>query len=200
VLVTLSRPGFSINPQLLHLAGNEDMRRLILLRHAKTERDAPTGKDHDRRLEERGRSDAGAIAGWLEQHHLVPDQVLVSTATRTRQTWDVLAGLFPAQAEPQVEFVPELYSASASQLLQAIHEVSAGINKLMLIGHNPGLHELALALTCTCHDAERRHLANNMPTAAVVVIDFPIADWADATFGTGKLQHFVSPKLLREAT
>lgn len=176
------------------------MRRLILLRHAKTETDAPSGKDHDRRLEERGRSDAAAIAGWLAQHDLLPGQVLVSTATRTRQTWDILAGLFPARSEPQVEHLPELYSASASQLLQAIHEVSAGIDRLMLVGHNPGLQELALALTCTCNEAERRLLAGNMPTAAVVVIDFPIADWADARFGGGKLQHFVSPKMLREAT
>lgn len=176
------------------------MRRLILLRHAKTERDAPSGKDHDRRLEDRGRSDAAEIAAWLAAEHLVPDQVLISTATRTRQTWDVLSELFPANREPQVEYLSEMYSASSSQLLQAIHEVSAGINQLMLIGHNPGLHELALALTCTCNEAERRKLSGSMPTAAVVVIDFPIADWADASFGTGKLQHFVSPKVLREAS
>ncbi|WBU29110.1 histidine phosphatase family protein [Rhodopseudomonas palustris] len=176
------------------------MRRLILLRHAKTERDAPSGKDHDRRLEDRGRSDAAEIAAWLAAEHLMPDQVLISTATRTRQTWDVLSELFPANREPQVEYPPEMYSASSSQLLQAIHEVSAGINQLMLIGHNPGLHELALALTCTCNEAERRKLSGSMPTAAVVVIDFPIADWADAAFGTGKLQHFVSPKVLREAS
>ncbi|MFL9499362.1 SixA phosphatase family protein [Rhodopseudomonas palustris] len=176
------------------------MRRLILLRHAKTERDAPSGRDHDRRLEDRGRSDAAEIAAWLAAEHLVPDQVLISTATRTRQTWDVLSELFPANREPQVEYLPEMYSASSSQLLQAIHEVSAGINQLMLIGHNPGLHELALALTCTCNEAERRKLSGSMPTAAVVVIDFPIADWADASFGTGKLQHFVSPKVLREAS
>lgn len=176
------------------------MRRLILLRHAKTERDAPSGKDHDRRLEDRGRSDAAEIAAWLAAEHLMPDQVLISTATRTRQTWDVLSELFPANREPQVEYLPELYSASASQLLHAIHGVSAGINRLMLIGHNPGLHELALALTCTCNEAERRQLSGSMPTAAVVVIDFPIADWADAAFGTGKLQHFVSPKVLREAS
>ncbi|MCP9625723.1 histidine phosphatase family protein [Rhodopseudomonas palustris] len=176
------------------------MRRLILLRHAKTETDAPTGKDHDRRLEERGRADAAAMAEWLSEQRLVPDQVLVSTATRTRQTWDILSGLFAAGTEPQVEHLPELYSASAAQLLQAIHEVSAGINRLMLVGHNPGLHELALGLTCGCNEADRKLLSGNMPTSAIAVIDFPIADWADARFGTGKLQHFVSPKILREAS
>lgn len=175
------------------------MRRLILLRHAKTETDAPSGKDHDRRLEERGRADAAAMAEWLSDQSLVPDQVLVSTATRTRQTWDILAELFPG-AGPQVEHLPELYSASASQLLAAIHDVSAGINRLMLVGHNPGLHELALGLTCGCNETDRKLLSGNMPTSAIAVIDFPIADWADARFGTGKLQHFVSPKILREAS
>jgi phosphohistidine phosphatase len=175
------------------------MRRLILLRHAKTETDAPSGKDHDRRLDDRGRTDAASIAGWLTEHRLVPDQVLVSTATRTRQTWDILADLFPG-AEPQVEHLPELYSASAAQLLQAIHDVAAGINQLMLVGHNPGLQELALGLTCRNNDSDHKLLSGNMPTSAVAVIDFPIADWADAGFGTGKLQHFVSPKILREAS
>lgn len=175
------------------------MRRLILLRHAKTETDAPSGKDHDRRLEDRGRADAAAMAEWLADQALVPDQVLVSTATRTRQTWDILAELFPGAA-PQVEHQPELYSASASQLLAAIHDVSAGINRLMLVGHNPGLHELALGLTCGCNETDSKLLSGNMPTSAIAVIDFPIADWADARFGTGKLQHFVSPKILREAS
>jgi phosphohistidine phosphatase len=175
------------------------MRRLILLRHAKTETDAPSGKDHDRRLEERGRVDATAMAEWLAEQQLVPDQVLVSTATRTRQTWDILADLFPGTA-PQVEHLPELYSASASQLLAAIHEVSAGINRLMLVGHNPGLQELALGLTCGADQTDHKLLTGNMPTSAVAVIDFPIADWADARFGTGKLQHFVSPKIIRQAS
>ena len=175
------------------------MRRLILLRHAKTETDAPSGKDHDRRLDERGRLDAAVIGGWLVRHHLLPDQVLVSTAARTRETWDIMSGTMPTSHEPQVEHQQDLYNASASELLQAIRSISAGINRLMLVGHNPGVHELALGLTCMGDIPDRRVLAGNMPTSAVAVIDFPIADWADAGFGGGKLQHFVTPKLLREA-
>jgi phosphohistidine phosphatase len=174
------------------------MRRLILLRHAKTETDAPSGKDRDRRLDERGRSDAATIGSWLAEHDLLPDQVLVSTAMRTRQTWTIVDGLRPSQNASRVEHLPELYNASASQLLQAIREVSAGINRLMLIGHNPGLHELALGLTCRGDSAERTMLIANMPTSAVAVIDFPIADWADAGFGGGRLQQYVNPKSLRE--
>lgn len=176
------------------------MRRLILLRHAKTETDAPSGKDRDRRLDERGRADAAVMGAWLAAQDLLPDQVLVSTATRTRQTWDIVESRLPSRpAATQVDHLGEMYNASASQLLQAIHDVSAGINRLMLIGHNPGLHELALGLTCRGDSAECCMQIANMPTSALAVIDFPIADWADAGFGSGKLQHYVSPKSLHGA-
>ena len=120
------------------------MRRLILLRHAKTETDAPSGKDHDRRLDERGRVDAAAIGEWLAEQRLVPDQVLVSTATRTRQTWDILADLFPAAPPRRSSICRNCTAPARRNCSQAIHEVSAGINRLMLVGHNPGLQELAL--------------------------------------------------------
>ena len=65
------------------------MRRLMLLRHAKTETDAPSGRDQDRRLDDRGRNDAAEIGGWIATHPPFPDAVLVSTATRTQQTWEI---------------------------------------------------------------------------------------------------------------
>ena len=65
------------------------MRRLMLLRHAKTENDAPSGQDQDRRLDDRGRLDAAAIGGWIGRHPPLPDAVLVSTAVRTQQTWEI---------------------------------------------------------------------------------------------------------------
>ena len=65
------------------------MRRLMLLRHAKTENDAPCGRDQDRRLDERGRLDAAEIGGWIGRHPPFPDSVLVSTAVRSQQTWDI---------------------------------------------------------------------------------------------------------------
>ena len=65
------------------------MRRLMLLRHAKTENDAPSGQDQDRRLDDRGRLDAAAVGGWIGRHPPLPDTVLVSTAVRTLQTWEI---------------------------------------------------------------------------------------------------------------
>src|SRR6201996_6369672 len=122
------------------------MRRLMLLRHAKTENDAPSGRDQDRRLDERGHRDAAEIGGFIASHPPFPDSVLVSTATRAHQTWELAwAAMKDLVSAPQVEWLPELYGADPAQLLQAIHAASASDPKrLMVVGHNPGMHELAL--------------------------------------------------------
>jgi phosphohistidine phosphatase len=177
------------------------MRRLMLLRHAKTEPDAPSGKDHDRRLDDRGRSDAAGVGAWLAQHRHVPDLVLVSTAIRARQTWDIAHGAMKATAQPLIVNLPELYGAGPTQLLQIIHAVDTeDPQRLLVIGHNPGLHELALGLIASGDAAGRKALAENLPTGAITVIDFPIEDWNDAAFRSGKLELFVSPKLLKKAS
>jgi phosphohistidine phosphatase len=176
------------------------MRRLMLLRHAKTEADAPSGKDFDRRLDERGRSDAAEIGDWMGRHRHIPDLVVVSTAVRARQTWDIVAGAIKSGAQPLVADVPELYGAGPSQLLQIIHAlVTEDPRKLLVIGHNPGMHELALALIGGGDDAGRRVLADNLPTSGLAVIDFTIEDWNDASFRGGRLALFVSPRLLKKA-
>src|SRR6266550_7227386 len=136
------------------------MRRLMLLRHAKTEADAPSGRDQDRRLDARGRTDAAEIGGWIGRHPPFPDLVLVSPAIRAHQTWEIAweAMKKPAR-QPRVELLPELYGAAPSQLLQAIRAASSADPKvLMLVAHNPGMHELALALTGSGDPAGRKAL------------------------------------------
>jgi phosphohistidine phosphatase len=97
------------------------MRRLMLLRHAKTENHAPSGRDQDRRLDDRGRSDAAEIGGWIGRHPPFPDSVLVSHATRARQTWEIAwEAMKDRVPRPQVELLPELYGAAPSQLLETI--------------------------------------------------------------------------------
>ena len=177
------------------------MHRLMLLRHAKTEHDAPSGHDQDRRLDDRGRRDAAEIGGWIGRHPPAPDSVLVSTAARARQTWEIaweaMKRLVP---QPQLEILPELYGAGPSQLLQTIHAASAADPKrLMVVGHNPGMHELALALAGSGDDAGRHALADNLPTSGLAVLDFAVDDWADVSFRRGRLVLFVSPKLLKQA-
>src|ERR1700722_14306913 len=177
------------------------MRRLMLLRHAKTENDAPSGKDQDRRLDHRGRSDAAEIGSWIGRHRPFPDSVLVSPAARLRQTWEIaweaMKGRVP---KPEVELVLELYGADRAQLLQTIREASTADPKtLMLVGHNPGMHELALALAGSGDAMGRRALADNLPTSGLAIFDFEIDDWADVAFRRGRLALFVSPKLLKQS-
>jgi phosphohistidine phosphatase len=177
------------------------MRRLMLLRHAKTETDAPSGRDQDRRLDDRGRKDAAEIGRWIGSHPPFPDAVLVSSAVRTHQTWEIVwAAMKETAPSPRLELLPELYGADPAQLLQSIREASVHDPKrLMLIGHNPGMHELALALARRGDDAGLRALASNLPTAGLAIYDFPIDDWNDVAFHRGQLVVFVSPKLLKKA-
>src|ERR1043165_1073401 len=111
------------------------MRRLMLLRHAKTEHDAPSGRDQDRRLDNRGRRDAAEIGGWIGRHPPFPELVMVSHAIRAPQTWEIaweaMKGLAP---QPQVEVVPELYGANPSGLLQVVRDASGpDPQRLMLV-------------------------------------------------------------------
>jgi phosphohistidine phosphatase len=176
------------------------MRRLMLLRHAKTETDAPSGQDHDRRLDERGHRDAAEIGHWIARNPPFPGLVLVSTAVRARQTWDLawveMKGRVP---KPEVEILDELYGAEPTQLLQVVRMASASDPKrLMLVGHNPGMHEVALMLAGSGDKTARKALEDNLPTSGLAVLDFDIDDWTDVAFRRGKLSLFLSPKLLRQ--
>jgi phosphohistidine phosphatase len=178
------------------------MRRLMLLRHAKTEHDAPSGRDQDRRLDHRGHGDATEIGGWIARHPPFPDMVLVSHAIRAHQTWEVaweaMKDLVP---KPVVELMPELYGADTAELLEIIrHASEADPRRLLLVGHNPGMHELALALAASGDAAGRKALADNLPTSGLAILDFAIDDWENVGFRRGKLVSFVSPKLLKHAS
>jgi phosphohistidine phosphatase len=176
------------------------MRQLILLRHAKTERESPTGRDRDRRLDDRGQADAPAIGQYLTQHRLVPDLVLVSPAARTRETWELVAAVL--KHPPAVDIVGDLYGADASQLLQIVRMASgraddSRLKSLMVVAHNPGLHELALDLVGKAKAADREALEENLPTSGLAVFRFAIDDWNDVSVRRGTLDRFVSPRLLR---
>ena len=178
------------------------MRRLMLLRHAKTETDAPSGRDKDRRLDDRGHRDAAQMGDWIAHHPPFPDTVLVSPAVRARQTWDVAWEAMKDRVEaPEVELLPELYGADPAQLLETIRTATIPANpkQLMLIGHNPGMHELALMLTGSGDHSSRKALHDNLPTAGLAVFDFDVKDWGDVAYRHGKLVLFVSPKLLKQA-
>lgn len=117
------------------------MNRLILLRHAKAERRSASGQDIDRALTDGGRADAALMGRVLADQGLRPDVVLVSAARRTQETWDAMADLFP-RARTQV--MRALYNASPLVLFEAAE--GAGAGTVLVIAHNPGVHELALRL------------------------------------------------------
>jgi phosphohistidine phosphatase len=179
------------------------MRRLMLLRHAKTENDAPSGRDQDRRLDDRGRRDAAEIGGWIGRHPPFADLVLVSHAVRALQTWEIAWEAMKelASPEPEVELTPELYGADIMHLLETIRDAAlADPKRLMLVGHNPGMHELALALAGSGDPARRKALIDNLPTAGLAVFDFDIDDWTDVALRRGRLVLFVTPKLLKQTS
>jgi phosphohistidine phosphatase len=178
------------------------MRRLMLLRHAKTETDAPSGRDQDRRLDNRGHKDAAEIGAWLGRHPPYPDFVQVSPAVRAKQTWELVWEVMKEQAPPpQVEFLEDLYAADPAQMLETIRTASVTDPKrLMVVGHNPGMHELALMLTGSGDAAGRRALADNLPTSGLAVLDFATNDWNQVAFRRGKLILFVSPKLIKQTS
>jgi len=178
------------------------MRRLMLLRHAKTETDAPSGRDEDRRLDTRGHRDAAEIGAWIRHNPPFPTHVLVSHAVRALQTWETAwEAMKEAMPAPKVELTPQLYGADLAQLLEIIRNASVSDPKrLMLVGHNPGMHELAFALAGSGDPAGRAALADNLPTTGLAILDFDVEDWTDIGLQRGRLEMFVSPKLLKQTS
>jgi phosphohistidine phosphatase len=167
------------------------MRRLMLLRHAKA--GPPSAQDLNRPLAERGRAAAPLIGAYLAREHLVPDLVLVSAATRTRETWDLVR---PHMEAAEVREEPRIYEASPEGLLTVLREVGSGYRTVLMIGHNPGFQDLARQLV---HFGDRyayARLAQKFPTAALAVLDFNGEGWMDTAPRTARLDRFVTPKSL----
>jgi phosphohistidine phosphatase len=137
------------------------MHRLILLRHGKAESVSATGDDFDRGLTDRGRRDCALIGRLLAEAGVVPDLALVSAARRTQETWEAVSPAFPAA---RCEVVRGLYLAGSEQISAAVDAVGEGLS-VIVIGHNPGLHEFALALAADGPAGGLR----SFPTAAAAV-------------------------------
>jgi len=169
------------------------MKTLLLLRHAKSA--WPDGvEDHDRPLAERGRRDAPRMGAYMAGAGLEPDVALVSSARRTQETWALVAPAFGRACPSQT--VASIYEAEPAAILAAIHAAPQGSGTLLVIGHNPGLEDLA-ALLAPEGDADTVvRLRSKYPTAGLAVIRFDIERWADVAPGAGWLTAFVTPKTL----
>jgi len=160
------------------------MKRLYLLRHAKSSWKDTTLADHDRPLAGRGRRAAAAMADHMAQHQIVPDLVLCSTAVRTRETYERL------QAAP-VRFERRLYAASADDLLELVRTLPDDVGTVLLIGHNPGIEDLALRLARP--SPERDRLQAKFPTAALATLELTGSRWSELEPGCASLIAFVRP-------
>jgi phosphohistidine phosphatase len=173
------------------------MRRLLLLRHAKTERPKPGERDRDRKLMPRGRADAPVIGTYMARHRLAPDLALVSPATRAEETWALVA--IACKKAPRVQKDARIYNANADTLIELVKE-TRDAQTLLIVGHNPGLHDLAVQLIAAGDVEARERINEKLPTAGLVVIEFPFDDWSQLHRSSGRLERFVSPRLIAEAT
>lgn len=169
------------------------MKHLYLLRHAKSSRDDPAPSDYERPLAPRGTKAARAMAEAMAVRRLSPALTLCSAAARTRATWDLMA---PALGDVPTHYEPGLYLASAKDLLQRLRLVPATTASVLVVGHNPGLHELALLLVAA--EATRAgvglsRLRAKFPTAALAVFAVPFAAWSGLVAASCPLDLFLRP-------
>ncbi len=174
------------------------MRQLLLMRHAKSSWDDPRLSDHARPLNARGRQAAAAMRRAMHELGLAPDMVLVSSARRTLQTMEALE---PWDDTPLVEPMDALYLASAPQLLTVLRGVAETTRSVLLLGHNPGLHEAAMLLVgpraMALGAPATRRLAEGYPTGALA--EFAVAgSWRSLGEGGGRLLRFLCPRDLPE--
>jgi phosphohistidine phosphatase len=168
------------------------VKTLYLLRHAKSSWGDSALADHERPLDPRGERAATLMGVFLQQEGLRPGRVLCSDAARTRQTAErALAGLRPA---PRVEIAADLYLAEPEALLARLRGLDERATSALVIGHNPGLHDLARMLVASGETAARRKLDEKLPTGALVEIRIDAARWSDIAAARGALIRFVAPK------
>ncbi|WOI32082.1 histidine phosphatase family protein [Tritonibacter scottomollicae] len=158
---------------------------LFLTRHAKSAWNTDAPSDHARPLNKRGRRSAGALGNWLRQQSAQPQQVLSSSAQRTRETYELME--LPAPAT----FTERLYHASAQIIFDVLREASKP--NVLLLGHNPGLMQFA-------HDIVKHPPAHSRfedyPTGATLMVQFEIASWDQLQTASGRVLDFVVPREL----
>jgi phosphohistidine phosphatase len=167
-------------------------KRLLLLRHAKSAWDNQNIADFERPLSSRGRKAAPVVGAYLARKNYVPELVLCSSARRASETLDLAIAGWPKQ--PTVRKLKGLYLAMPREMLKRLQTAGNEFACVMLVGHNPGIADLANWLTNEGDAASRGALARKFPTAAVAVIDFDVEDWKDVDAETGRLVDFATPK------
>ncbi|MGA9583265.1 MAG: histidine phosphatase family protein [Allosphingosinicella sp.] len=167
------------------------MKILTLLRHAKSGWDDPVSRDFDRPLNPRGRRAARTVALEMKAQGLAFDLVLASPARRVVETLEEVAAGFGA-IEPR--FDERLYLASAATLLEIVRSAPDEAGRLLVVGHNNGLEELALCLSRSDEDGLRGEIEVKYPTGTVAEIELPVERWAEVREGIGRVTRFIRPR------
>ncbi|SHI57756.1 SixA phosphatase family protein [Wenxinia saemankumensis] len=161
-------------------------RRLILMRHGAAEAQGPWQDDAARSLTDRGHADAAAMGRWLAGLAR-PDVALVSSARRTRQTWEEVSAAW--EVAPPCEPLDALYLAEPGTMLRLLQDRSEA--DVMIVAHFPGIGSLA-ALLATGGPEQDRFAA--YPTAGIAILTFPGGPWQDVQPGSGRVEHFAAPR------
>jgi phosphohistidine phosphatase len=168
------------------------MKILTLLRHAKSGWDDPVARDFDRPLNQRGRRAARVVGREIRAQGLEFDAVIASPAVRVTETLrDVAEGYGRAFDVQQDQ---NLYLASPATLLDRIHRVDDAVERLLVVGHNPGLEQLVMMLSGTDESGKRAELEAKYPTATVAEIRFDVDHWSEVREGGGTLMRFIRPR------
>jgi phosphohistidine phosphatase len=166
------------------------MRRLLLLRHARAVPLTRTD-DYDRVLTESGRDDARRLGDYMADAGLLPDRAIYSGAARTRETYEILSAAWPHPIEAEAQNA--LYEATRFLILGLLRELPASSRAPLIVGHNPGMADIANLLAGEGTAAERLRLAAKFPTCGLAVIAFDKPDWSDLSPRSGRLEKFVTP-------
>ncbi|MER6027012.1 histidine phosphatase family protein [Streptomyces sp. NPDC001851] len=176
-------------------AGAGPLRRLVVLRHAKS--DWPEGvEDHRRPLAPRGLRDAPAAGRALADADCLPDLALCSTAVRARRTWELASAEWGTP--PPVRYDRRLYAADVPDLLEVVREAPPEVETLLVVGHNPGLEELVLELAGDGLDDTLDRVRTKFPTCAIAVLDWRGTGWTALAPGTALLTSFTVPRGRKE--
>ncbi len=167
---------------------------LYVLRHAKAEAGFSNQADHSRRLVERGIEAAQITGAYLFRQQIKPEAVICSDAARARETWRQIEAIYSSPLN--VEFTAQLYMASAGELFRYLSGLPDNINSALIIGHNPGLHQLCLMLAADGDEDILDAMHLKFPTCALAAINLGDISWHDIEQSTGKLIDFVTPKML----
>ncbi len=172
------------------------MKTLYLLRHAKAERDSESGEDFDRPLAKRGIRDAESLGRLLNVRNQRPDLIITSSARRTLETVEHLTAEWPRPV-PVVE-EKELYLATAEQLIAAARTAPDTAARVMLVGHNPGIEDLAVHLAQAFATEASNRMRGNFPTCALGVFELSIEHWAYVSWDLARMSFYGGPKDLAD--